>query len=163
MYPRIINCRNVYAAVFSPEKNSCTSNKNDVKLFLHEHHKTISTNQNCAWKRHWMAFQIFWVFSTEAAKEVYVEEMPAATANNNGRFVSLGCHVLEDYIHLHNTKNTMSNIQMGFSLLKRCLVAISRKIKHGGKSKATVVLLVSFASVFELVWIKFHRKFLCYM
>ena len=42
------NCRNVYAAVFSPEKNSYTSNKNDVRLFLHEHHKRgwLSSNFN---------------------------------------------------------------------------------------------------------------------
>lgn len=110
MHPKIFKRRNVYAAVFSPEKNSYTPNKNDVKLFLHEHHKMISTNQNCAWKRHWMAFQIFWAFSTDPAKELYVEEMPAATENNNRRFVSLDCHVPEDYIHLHNTKNTISNI-----------------------------------------------------
>ena len=137
------------------------ANKNDVKLFLHEHHKNISTNQNCAWKRHWMAFQIFLAFSTDAAKELYVEEIPAATANNNPWLVSLDCYVLEDYIHLHNTKNTISNIQMGFSLLKRCVVPICRK--HRSKSKAIVVLLLAFAFLFELIWIKFHRKFFCYI
>ena len=50
MHRKNFICRNVHAALFSLEKNSYTTNKNGVKLFSHEQHEKISTNQSCALK-----------------------------------------------------------------------------------------------------------------